>query len=64
MKYINYALVIAMLLTISSPASVEAKMTKEAHSLYQQACSFEYKRNYQQAIDIMKKALLDAVRKR
>lgn len=57
MKYINYALVIAMLLTISSPASVEAKMTKEAHSLYQQACSFEYKRNYQQAIDIMKKAL-------
>lgn len=56
MKYVNYALVIAIMLA-SPTLQVEAKMTKEAHSLYQQACSFEYKRNYQQAIDIMKKAL-------
>lgn len=56
MKYINYAFVIALLLT-TTVGQVDAKMTKEAHSLYQQACNFEYKRNYPQAIDIMKKAL-------
>lgn len=36
---------------------VEAKMTKEAHALYQQACSFEYKNNYEAAINTIKQAL-------
>ena len=39
------------------PTSVEAKMTKEAHALYQQACSFEYKNNYEAAINTIKQAL-------
>lgn len=56
MKYINYALIMAVLLgAVSAP--VDAKMSKEAHSLYQQACGFEYKRNYSQAIEIMKQAI-------
>ena len=56
-KLISVLLVTLMLLSTATPLSVEAKMSKEAHSLYQQACGFEYKRNYQQAIDIMKKAI-------
>ena len=56
MKYINYALILAVFLSVSAPVT-QAKMTKEAHSLYQQACTYEYKRNYSQAIDIMKKAI-------
>ena len=35
----------------------EAKMTKEAHALYQQACSYEYKSDYKTAISIIQKAI-------
>ena len=52
--YVSLA-ILCTLSAMSTPA--EAKMTKEAHSLYQQACTYEYKRNYSQAIDIMKKAI-------
>ena len=37
--------------------SVEAKLTKEAHALYQQACSYEYKNDYNTAIRIIQQAL-------
>lgn len=56
MKYINYALIIAVALSFTTQ-SIEAKMSKEAHNLYQQACALEYKRNYTQAIEIMQKAI-------
>ena len=45
---------IAMFLTSTQ---VEAKMTKEAHALYQEACSYEYKGDYTNAIGIIQKAL-------
>ena len=35
----------------------DAKLTKEAHDLYQQACSYEYKSDYNTAISIINKAL-------
>ena len=37
--------------------TAEAKMTPEAHALYQQACSYEYKNDYDTAISTMQKAL-------
>ena len=37
--------------------SVEAKMTKEAHALYQEACNYEYKGDYVNAIGTIQKAL-------
>ncbi len=37
--------------------SIEAKMTKEAHSLYQEACGYEYRGEYLKAIDVIQKAL-------
>ena len=37
--------------------SAEAKMTKEAHALYQQACAYEYKNDYNTAIKIISQAL-------
>ena len=40
---------------MSYPA--EAKMTKEAHVLYQQACAYEYKSDYNMAIKIIQQAL-------
>ncbi len=36
---------------------VDAKMTKEAQALYQEACSYEYKGDYATAINIIQKAL-------
>ena len=36
---------------------VGAKLTKEAHALYQQACSYEYKRDYSTAIKVIQQAL-------
>ncbi|MCQ2753879.1 MAG: tetratricopeptide repeat protein [bacterium] len=45
------------ILVISSFMNVEAKMTKEAHALYQQACAYEYKSDYNNAIKIIKQAL-------
>lgn len=38
-------------------SSVEAKMTKEAHALYQEACNYEYKGDYATAISVIQKAL-------
>ena len=38
-------------------SQVEAKMTKEAHALYQDACNYEYKGDYTNAIDTIQKAL-------
>ena len=35
----------------------EAKMTKEAHALYQEACNYEYKSDYNTAISIIQKAI-------
>ena len=35
----------------------DAKMTKEAHALYQEACKFEYQGNYPNAISTVQKAL-------
>ena len=46
-----------VLCTVLSLNGVDAKMTKEAHALYQQACSFEYKSDYINAIKIIKQAL-------
>ena len=37
--------------------SVEARMTKEAHALYQEACNYEYKGDYVNAISTIQKAL-------
>ncbi len=40
-----------------SAQNVEAKMTKEAHNLYQQACACEYKSDYKTAIKIIQQAI-------
>ena len=40
-----------------SAAQAEARMTKEAHALYQEACNYEYKGDYVNAIAIIQKAL-------
>lgn len=50
-------IIIAVLLTLCFATNVEAKMTKEAHALYQEACSYEYKSDYNTAISIIQKAL-------
>ena len=51
-----YILLIASLVAVST-LDAEAKMTKEAHALYQQACSYEYKSDYNTAIKIIQKAI-------
>jgi len=49
---------LAILCTMSAMSTpVEARMTKEAHALYQQACAYEYKSDYNTAIRIIKQAL-------
>ena len=49
---------LAILCTLSAMStSAEAKMTKEAHALYQQACAYEYKSDYNTAIRIIEQAL-------
>lgn len=52
--YISLA-ILCTLSAISAPAN--AKMTKEAHALYQQACAYEYKSDYNTAIRIIQQAL-------
>ncbi len=44
-------------LTALSMLQSEAKMTKEAHALYQQACNYEYRSDYNSAISTIQKAL-------
>lgn len=54
----NLYVSLAILCTLSAMSlPAEAKMTKEAHSLYQQACAYEYKNDYNTAIRIIKQAL-------
>lgn len=49
---------LAILCTLSTMATpTDAKMTKEAHALYQQACAYEYKSDYLTAIRIIQQAL-------
>ena len=49
---------LAILCTLSAMTTpAEAKMTKEAHALYQQACAYEYKSDYNTAIRIIQQAL-------
>ena len=49
---------LAILCTLSAMSTpTEAKMTKEAHTLYQQACAYEYKSDYITAIKIIQQAL-------
>ena len=49
---------LAILCTLSAMATpVEARMTKEAHALYQQACAYEYRSDYNTAIRIIQQAL-------
>ena len=52
--YVSLA-ILCTLSAMSVPA--DAKMTKEAHVLYQQACAYEYKSDYNTAIRIIKQAL-------
>ena len=51
-----YISLFAILISLSS-IQVEAKMTKEAHALYQQACNYEYRSDYLSAISSIQKAL-------
>ena len=51
-----YVSILGLAMLIMSP-SIDAKMTKEAHSLYQEACNYEYRGEYLKAIDIIQKAL-------
>ncbi len=49
---------LAILFTLSAMNTpADAKMTKEAHALYQQACAYEYKSDYNTAIKIIQQAL-------
>lgn len=52
--YISLA-ILCTLSAMSIPA--EARMTKEAHALYQQACGYEYKSDYNTAIKLILQAL-------
>ena len=45
-KYIS---LLALVMFLASPIS-DAKMTKETQALYQEACAYEYKGNYNSAI--------------
>ena len=51
-----YVSLLGIVMFLSS-LQVEAKMTKEAHALYQEACSYEYKGDYVNAISIIQKAI-------
>ena len=52
-----YVSLTAILCTIMLGLPVQAKMTKEAHALYQQACAYEYKSDYNSAIKVIQQAL-------
>lgn len=53
----NFYITLLAIIVSTSMVSVEAKMTKEAHALYQQACNYEYKSDYTTAISIIQKAI-------
>lgn len=50
-------LIALFLIATLSSTQVQAKMTKEALSLYQQACALEYQHKYSDAIKLLNKAL-------
>ena len=52
-----YVSLLILCALISAQNNVEAKMTKEAHNLYQQACAYEYKSDYNTAIKIIQQAI-------
>ena len=54
-KKLNVSLLLICLAICIQPAN--AKLTKEAHDLYQQACQCEYKSDYNSAINIINRAL-------
>ena len=54
-KKVYISLLLCSLLISST--NVEAKLTKEAHALYQQACDSEYKSDYNGAIKIIQHAI-------
>ena len=55
LKKINVLLF--LICTLALQPNVEAKMSKEAHALYQQACAYEYKNDYKSAIEAIQKAI-------
>ena len=54
-KNLKVSLLLICLLVGVSQA--DAKLTKEAHDLYQQACQYEYRSDYNTAINVINKAL-------
>ena len=54
-KNLCISLIGVLLFCLSS--QVDAKMTKEAHALYQDACNYEYKGDYTNAISTIQQAL-------
>ena len=56
MRKFYYISLLGMALCLGS-ITVEARMTKEAHALYQEACNYEYKGDYVNAISTIQKAL-------
>ena len=51
-----YVSLLGICLLLASQTA-EAKMTKEAHALYQEACDFEYKGDYFAAINVIQNAI-------
>ena len=50
-----YVSLLGLALFLTSPAT-NARMTKEAHAMYQEACNYEYKGDYGSAINTIQKA--------
>lgn len=57
MKSKEFFIALLVLVIAFSINQTEAKMTKEAHALYQQACNYEYRSDYTNAISIIQKAI-------
>ncbi|MCQ2743940.1 MAG: tetratricopeptide repeat protein [bacterium] len=53
----NFYITLLSVALICSISTVEARLTKEAHALYQEACQLEYKNNFNGAINIIEKAI-------
>ena len=51
-----YVSLLGMAILLTS-VQADARMTKEAHALYQEACNYEYKGDYTNAIGTIQKAL-------
>ena len=53
----KFCILLLGILIFFTENQLEAKMTKEAHALYQEACNYEYKGDYARAISTIQKAL-------